>query len=63
MTHSRSNVFAMGRPRVVDPLGKEAGQVVTLRISSKQRKKLEVEANKRGVSLSTIFREILDQAS
>ena len=52
----------MGRPLVIDPHGKETGQVVTLRISSKQRARLEVAANKRGVSLSTIFREILDTA-
>jgi predicted HicB family RNase H-like nuclease len=56
-----SKVFGMAAPRTIDPTGRTCGEVLTLRVSSSQRKKLERRATAEGKSIAQIVRELLEK--
>lgn len=56
-----SNVFDMAAPRTIDPTGRTRGEVLTLRVSNSQRKKLEKRAAAEGKSIAQIVRELLEK--
>ena len=60
--HACSNVFGMARPKTIDPKSSARCEVLTLRVSARQRTKLEKLARLRGVSLSEIVRRLVESA-
>lgn len=58
--HACSNVVAMAAPRTIDPTGRTRGEVLTLRVSNSQRKKLEKRAAAEGKSIAQIVRDLLE---
>lgn len=53
----------MAAPRIIDPTGRTRGEVLTLRVSSKQRKELDKRAAAEGKSMAQIVRDLLEKST
>gem|GEM_PF-4654672 len=51
----------MARPRTIEPNGNVAS--LKVRLSAKQKRELEKKAEKRGLTVGALVREILEEAS